>query len=41
MLAPTPDAAAAMVVPFIIPLFVFAGLFLNIRQVDDSVRKQR
>ncbi len=29
--APSPEAAGALVVPIIIPLFVFAGFFINSR----------
>ena len=29
--APSPDAAAALVVPVILPLLIFAGFFINSR----------
>ena len=37
---PTPDAAAALVVPVILPLFVFAGFFINAKFVQLIIRVQ-
>ncbi|CAF0826300.1 unnamed protein product [Adineta ricciae] len=32
---PTPDAAAALIVPVVLPLFVFAGFFINAKTIPN------